>query len=38
MIVFAQRYETAEIVARDTAFLTTIGSVPALLAVALLLG
>ncbi|MFD4422870.1 AEC family transporter [Agromyces sp. NPDC058484] len=35
---FAQRYETAEIVARDTVFLTTIGSVPALLAVALLLG
>jgi malonate transporter len=35
---FAQRYETAEIVARDSVFLTTIGSVPALLAVALLLG
>jgi malonate transporter and related proteins len=35
---FAQRYDTAEIVARDTVFLTTIGSVPALLAVALLLG
>ena len=35
---FAQRYDTAEIVARDTDFLTTIGSVPALLAVALLLG
>ena len=35
---FAQRYETAEIVARDTVFLTTIGSVPALLATALLLG
>lgn len=35
---FAQRYETAEIVARDTVFLTTIGSVPVLLAVALLLG
>ncbi len=38
VFVFAQRYETAEIVARDTVFLTTIGSVPALLAVALLLG
>jgi malonate transporter and related proteins len=35
---FAQRYDTAEVVARDTVFLTTIGSVPALLAVALLLG
>jgi malonate transporter and related proteins len=35
---FAQRYETAEVVARDTVFLTTIGSVPVLLAVALLLG
>jgi malonate transporter and related proteins len=38
VFVFAQRYETAEVVARDTVFLTTIGSVPALLAVALLLG
>jgi malonate transporter and related proteins len=36
--IFAQRYETAEVVARDTVFLTTIGSVPVLLAVALLLG
>ena len=35
---YAQRYETAEIVARDTVFLTTIGSVPVLLAVAFLLG
>lgn len=35
---FSQRYETAEVVARDTVFLTTIGSVPVLLAVALLLG
>jgi malonate transporter and related proteins len=35
---FSQRYETAEVVARDTVFLTTIGSVPALLAVAFLLG
>lgn len=35
---FAQRYETAELVARDTVFLTTIGSVPVLLVVALLLG
>ncbi|WP_448006048.1 AEC family transporter [Agromyces bauzanensis] len=35
---FAQRYETAELVARDTVFLTTMGSVPVLLAVALLLG
>jgi malonate transporter len=38
VFVFAQRYETAEVVARDTVFLTTIGSVPALLAVAFLLG
>ena len=38
VFVFAQRYETAEVVARDTVFLTTIGSVPVLLAVALLLG
>ncbi|HET8778980.1 MAG TPA: AEC family transporter, partial [Agromyces sp.] len=35
---FAQRYETAEVLARDTIFLTTIGSVPVLFAVALLLG
>ncbi|MBM7829430.1 putative permease [Agromyces cerinus] len=38
VFVYAQRYETAEVVARDTVFLTTIGSVPVLLAVALLLG
>ncbi|KQM81402.1 AEC family transporter [Agromyces sp. Leaf222] len=38
VFVFAQRYETAEIVARDTVFITTIGAVPVLLAVALLLG
>jgi malonate transporter and related proteins len=35
---FAQRYKTAEIVARDSILLTTIGSVPVLLAVAFLLG
>jgi malonate transporter and related proteins len=35
---FAQRYDTAEIVARDTVFLTTVGSVPVLFAVSLLLG
>ncbi|WP_353826646.1 AEC family transporter [Agromyces sp. SYSU T0242] len=38
VFVFAQRYETAELVARDTVFLTTVGSVPVLLAVSLLLG
>ncbi|GAA1789123.1 AEC family transporter [Agromyces lapidis] len=35
---FAQRYDTAEIVARDTVFITTIGCLPVLLALALLLG
>jgi predicted permease len=35
---FAQRYETAEIVARDTVFLTTVGSVPVLFGISLLLG
>lgn len=35
---FAQRYDTAEVVARDTVFLTTVGSVPVLFTVALLLG
>ena len=35
---FAQRYETAELVARDTVFLTTVGSVPVLLVLSLLLG
>lgn len=38
VFVFAQRYETGEVVARDTVFVTTIGSVPVLFAVALLLG
>ncbi|MFF2275689.1 AEC family transporter [Agromyces sp. NPDC058126] len=35
---FAQRYDTAEIVARDTVFLTTVGCLPVLLGLALLLG
>lgn len=35
---YAQRYDTAEIVARDTVFLTTIGSAPVLVVLALLLG
>ena len=35
---YAQRYETAEIIARDTVFITTVGSVPVLLTVAFLLG
>lgn len=38
VFVFAQRYEVAEVQARDTVFLTTLGSVPVLLAVSLLLG
>jgi malonate transporter len=38
VFVFAQRYETAELVARDTVFITTVASVPVLLTVALLLG
>jgi malonate transporter len=38
VFVFAQRYETAEVMARDTVFLTTVGSVPVLFAVSLLLG
>jgi malonate transporter len=38
VFTYAQRYETAEIVARDTVFLTTVGSVPVLLIVAVLLG
>ncbi|KZE95767.1 hypothetical protein AVP42_00041 [Agromyces sp. NDB4Y10] len=38
VFVFAQRYETAEVTARDTVFLTTVGSVPVLFAVSLLLG
>lgn len=38
VFVFAQRYSTAETVARDTVFLTTAGSLPVLFAVALLLG
>ena len=35
---FAQKYETAEVVARDTVFLTTVGSVPVLFGISLLLG
>lgn len=35
---FAQRYDTAEIVARDAVFLTTVGSVPVLFGISLLLG
>ncbi|MFF2271678.1 AEC family transporter [Agromyces sp. NPDC058136] len=35
---YAQRYETAEIVARDTVFITTVGCLPVLLGLALLLG
>lgn len=35
---FAQRYDAAEVVARDAVFLTTVGSVPVLFAVSLLLG
>ena len=38
VFVFAQRYSTAETVARDTVFLTTAGSLPVLFTVALLLG
>ncbi|WP_350349009.1 AEC family transporter [Agromyces sp. G08B096] len=38
VFVFAQRYDTAETLARDTVFLTTAGSLPALVIVALLLG
>ncbi|WP_395245641.1 AEC family transporter [Agromyces sp. MMS24-K17] len=38
VFVFAQRYSTAEIVARDTVLVTTVGSVPVLVGVALLLG
>ncbi|MRG60075.1 AEC family transporter [Agromyces sp. CFH 90414] len=38
VFVFAQRYETAETLARDTVFLTTAGSLPVLVVVALLLG
>ncbi|MFF2387944.1 AEC family transporter [Agromyces sp. NPDC058104] len=35
---YAQRYETAEILARDTVFITTLGCLPVLLGLALLLG
>jgi malonate transporter and related proteins len=35
---FAQRYDTAEVVARDTVFVTTVGAVPVLLLVSVLLG
>lgn len=38
VFVFAQRYSTAETLARDTVFLTTAGSLPVLFTVALLLG
>ncbi|WP_308797251.1 AEC family transporter [Agromyces silvae] len=38
IFVFAQRYSTAETLARDTVFLTTAGSLPVLFIVALLLG
>lgn len=38
VFTFAQRYETAEVVARDTVFVTTVGSVPVLLLVTVLLG
>ena len=34
----SRAYETAEIIARDTVFITTVGSVPVLLTVAFLLG
>ncbi|MFD6054038.1 AEC family transporter [Agromyces sp. NPDC060279] len=35
---YAQRYETAEVLARDTIFVTTVGAVPVLTVIALLLG
>lgn len=35
---YAQRYDVGEPIARDTVFLTTIGCIPVLLAVTLLLG
>ncbi|WP_022888551.1 AEC family transporter [Agromyces italicus] len=35
---YAQRYDTAEILARDTVFITTLGCLPVLLGLALLLG
>lgn len=38
VFVFAQRYGTAETLARDTVFLTTAGSLPVLFTVGLLLG
>lgn len=38
VFVFAQRYGTAETLARDTVFLTTAGSLPVLFTVAVLLG
>jgi predicted permease len=38
VFVFAQRYRTAETLARDTVFLTTAGSLPVLFTVGLLLG
>ncbi|WP_394553170.1 AEC family transporter [Agromyces sp. MMS24-JH15] len=38
VFVLAQRYETAELVARDTVFVTTAGAAPLLVVVGLLLG
>ncbi|MDQ7992467.1 MAG: AEC family transporter [Propionicimonas sp.] len=38
VFLYAQRYRVAETVARDTVFLTTLGSLPVLFATALLLG
>lgn len=38
VFIYAQRYGVAETVARDTVFLTTLGSLPILFAIALLLG
>ncbi|WP_353807510.1 AEC family transporter [Agromyces sp. SYSU T00194] len=38
VFTIAQRYDTAEIIARDTVLLTTVGAVPVLFVVSLLLG
>jgi malonate transporter len=35
---FSQRYDVGETISRDTVFLTTIGCVPVLIAITLLLG
>jgi malonate transporter len=35
---YAQRYERAEVIARDTVLITTVGSIPVLVIAALLLG